>query len=243
MTIRHRVSLKDLPTPVRVALRRFLTNLGSRTGTGWRILWLTRPSRHYRCMIETRGIKVRIRYRAERGRWTWADMALPFGVRRFVTLHTGIDPTAKAREARRLAYERKRQEATTWGQNRECYLDPSVRSEQVNPPTRIHSGFLPRPMVDPGMIDIIKSKFAATSQRTRSDLEELWKQTGGRGRRWDSCTKAAGLLQQARWPAETWIWETLLGELARGEITFATFRKRWAHVISTPSVKRKGPIG
>jgi hypothetical protein len=187
-------------------------------------------------MIEARGIEVRIRYRAERGRWTWADMALPFRVRRLVTLHTGIDPTAKAREARRLAYERKRQAAKTWSQNREGYLDPPVGSEQDNPPIRTDSGFLPRPVVAPRMIDIIKSKFAATSQRTRSDLEELWKQTGGRGRRWDSCTKAASLLQQARWPAETWIGETLLGELARGEITFATFRKRWAHVISTQSV-------
>jgi hypothetical protein len=144
MTIRHRIRLKDLPTPVRAALGRFLAHLGSRTGTGWRIRWLTRPSRHYRCMIEARGIEVRIRYRAERGRWSWADMGLPFGVRRLVTLHTGIDPTAKAREARRVAYERKRQQEKTSverrSRNRQDGLDLPAQNEQVNPPIRAHSG-------------------------------------------------------------------------------------------------------
>jgi len=144
MPIRHRIRLEDLPAPVRAALRRFLGHLEARTGTGWKTVWLTKPSRYYRCMIEARGIKAHIRYRSERGQWAWAAMSLPPGVRRLIKLHTGIDPTAKAREARRVAYERKRQQAKTSvelrSQNRQDDLDPPVQDERVNPPIRAHNG-------------------------------------------------------------------------------------------------------
>jgi hypothetical protein len=105
MSIRHRMRPKDLPAPVRAALRRFLTHLESRTGTGWKVLWLTRPSPLL--PVHDRG-PWRQGQNSDSVRAGTVDLGRyvsALSVRRLVTLHTGIDPTAKAREAGRLAQE------------------------------------------------------------------------------------------------------------------------------------------
>lgn len=95
----------------------------------------------------------------------------------------------------------------------------------------------------PGLGNQIRAIFANTADQTRADIAALWERTRGRGRRWDSCRKAAALLDQARWPAEKWIGETLLGQLVCGEITLTTFRVRWARVQWSPEERqRRGRI-
>jgi len=83
----------------REALRRYLPALSKRTGTRWTVARVSASPR-YRARLF--GVQATVRFRPERRRWEMAGV-LNGGVWRLIKLTTGVDPSARSREAKKKA--------------------------------------------------------------------------------------------------------------------------------------------
>ena len=104
--LRGQVRVWDVERGARRALVRYRRRLRRRTGAGWRLRWVTRPSRHWRASFASpSGVRVSLYYRGTRGQWQLTGMTA--GLRALVRAHTGVDPTERAYEFRRRANRRR----------------------------------------------------------------------------------------------------------------------------------------